>query len=226
MRKVFNISVIIPVFNGEKFISEAVESALKQSFKPYEIIVIDDGSTDQSLEILREYGDKIRCIHQNNQGTAASRNQGVKLALGNYFAFLDQDDVWLENKLALQINRMTNKGNLDMSFGLVKIHRQNKNIKKSRNDDIYRGFTPSTLLIKRKSFSQVGFFETRWKIGEWANWYLRAIEKNLNSCMIEEVVAIRRIHKQNKGIIYKSNQKEYVQVIKEYLNRKRKIEIE
>lgn len=97
------VSVIIPVYQGDRFLTEAVESVLNQTYTHYEIIVIDDGSTDNSHKILEPYFDKIHYVFQKNQGVAAARNYGIKIAKGELIAFLDQDDLWCPDKLALQV---------------------------------------------------------------------------------------------------------------------------
>jgi glycosyltransferase involved in cell wall biosynthesis len=98
------VSVIIPVYNRSTLIARAVNSVLAQDFKDYEIIVIDDGSTDETPKILSTYKDKIKIITQKNRGVSAARNTGVSISLGKYLAFLDSDDMWLPEKLSTQIN--------------------------------------------------------------------------------------------------------------------------
>ncbi len=97
------VSVIIPVYQGDRFLAEAVESVLNQTYTNCEIIVVDDGSTDNIHEVLEPYFEKIRYVYQQNQGVAAARNYGIKIAKGELIAFLDQDDFWLPDKLALQV---------------------------------------------------------------------------------------------------------------------------
>jgi glycosyltransferase involved in cell wall biosynthesis len=223
MKKAFDISVIIPVFDGEAFLAEAIESVLEQTLKPFEIIVVDDGSTDHGPQIVKKHGGRVRYIYQANQGTAAARNRGVEAASGNYLAFLDQDDIWLAHKLAVQSNRMKEDDRLDMSFGMIKQRYENEASKKYGREVIYRGYSPSTLLIKRESLEEVGLFETKWRLGEWANWYIRALEKKMKHFIVKEVVAIRRIHRRNKGILYQSYLREYPEILKESLDRKRKM---
>lgn len=96
------ISVVIPVFNGERFLAEAIRSALSQTLPPYEILVIDDGSTDGSAEIAESFGPPVRVLRQENRGEAAARNFGIEAASGDWIAFLDCDDVWQPEKLAFQ----------------------------------------------------------------------------------------------------------------------------
>ena len=97
-------SVIIPAYNREQTIRRTVDSVLAQTYRPLEVIVVDDGSTDRTVELLREYGDRIRLICQKNQGPGAARNTGIRAATGEFISFLDSDDVWLPEKLSRQIS--------------------------------------------------------------------------------------------------------------------------
>jgi glycosyltransferase involved in cell wall biosynthesis len=99
------VSVIIPTYNREKFVVKAIDSVLNQSFVNYEIIVIDDGSEDNTKENLKKYGDKIKYIYQDNYGVSAARNAGIKIAEGQWLAFLDSDDEWSIEYLSKQIER-------------------------------------------------------------------------------------------------------------------------
>ena len=87
-------SVVIPVYNRQDFLGEAIESALQQRLPPADIIVVDDGSTDESCKIARSFGDCVRVIEQDNAGCAVARNRGVAASTSEYIAFLDSDDVW------------------------------------------------------------------------------------------------------------------------------------
>ena len=108
------VSVVIPTFNREDFIEQCVVSALKQSKTPDEVIVVDDGSSDKTWDILRALGfsaseekrNSLRYIFQRNKGVSAARNLGIKASKYNYIAFLDSDDVWLEKKLEKQISSL------------------------------------------------------------------------------------------------------------------------
>ncbi len=109
------ISVIIPTYNYARFLREAIDSALAQTYPPLEVIVVDDGSTDETPQVLAEYGGRIRAVRQKNQGVAAARNTGVAAARGEYIAILDSDDLWKPGKLELQIARFE----ADPDLGLV-----------------------------------------------------------------------------------------------------------
>jgi glycosyltransferase involved in cell wall biosynthesis len=99
------ISIIIPAYNAERYLRASVDTALAQTYEPKEVVVVDDGSTDGTGRILAEYGDRIRVITQGNGGSSAACNAGVAAARGRWVAFLDADDEWLPNKLALQFEQ-------------------------------------------------------------------------------------------------------------------------
>ncbi|HEY2324319.1 MAG TPA: glycosyltransferase family A protein, partial [Thermoanaerobaculia bacterium] len=108
-----SVSVVIPSYNYARYLGEAIDSALAQTLPPLEVIVVDDGSTDETSEVLATYADRIRVLRQKNSGVAVARNSGIAAAHGEYVAFLDADDIWLPRKLELQMARF------DESIGLV-----------------------------------------------------------------------------------------------------------
>jgi len=110
------VSVIMPAFNAENFIDESLRSIFAQTFENYEIIVVDDGSTDRTPEILKRYERKVRYIRIANQGPSHARNTGIRAARGRYVAFLDADDLWTPDKLALQIGFLENRPHVDLVF--------------------------------------------------------------------------------------------------------------
>ncbi|MEO0836014.1 MAG: glycosyltransferase family A protein [Cyanobacteria bacterium J06642_3] len=108
------VSVIIPAYNGDRYLGAAIDSILEQTFTDYEIIVVDDGSTDNTPQIAQQYGAAVRYLSQTNQGVAASRNLGLSTAKGEYITFLDQDDIFLPHKLASQVDLLDQDPNLGM----------------------------------------------------------------------------------------------------------------
>jgi glycosyltransferase involved in cell wall biosynthesis len=109
------VSVIIPVYNGERYLRQALDSALEQTYPAIEVVAVDDGSTDTSPAILASYGGRIRVVRQTNRGVAEARNVGLRVARGSYLAFLDQDDWWLPEKIECQVERFQ----LEPDVGLV-----------------------------------------------------------------------------------------------------------
>lgn len=111
------VSVIIPVFRVEKYINAAVKSVLEQTYKEIEILIVDDESPDQSVEICKQFQDsRIKIIRQSNRGLAGARNTGIRHAQGEYLAFLDGDDIWLPNKLKKHIEHLESSPNVGVSF--------------------------------------------------------------------------------------------------------------
>src|ERR1035437_936377 len=114
------VSIIIPCFNAERWISEAIQSCLDQTYQPIEVIVIDDGSTDKSLEVIKSFGDKIRWETGPNRGGCAARNRGIKLANGSYLQFLDADDLLHPNKIASQMLVIAGRTDVAVNGRLVR----------------------------------------------------------------------------------------------------------
>ena len=221
------VSVIIPVFNCEAYLAEAVGSVLAQSYRPLEIVIVDDGSTEGTAEVARSFDDpSVRYCYQENAGIGAARNKGIDLARGEYFAFLDADDIWAPEKLSLQMACLQEDPDLEMVFGQVTEFRQSTpdgppSARAGAEGRAFAGYMAGTLLIKRESFLKVGPFETRWRIGEFVDWYARATELGLKSHLVPYVVMRRRIHETNIGIREKSSQVDYVRILKQALDRRR-----
>ena len=110
------VSVIIPTYNRADFIEDAVESVLCQTYKDYEIIIVDDGSTDGTEDVLQKYHNKIRYIYKSNGGEASARNTGIKHAQGAYIAFLDSDDLWLPERLKFGVQALDADKNIGLFF--------------------------------------------------------------------------------------------------------------
>jgi glycosyltransferase involved in cell wall biosynthesis len=111
------VSVIIPVYNAEKYIAATLRSVLDQTYQNFELLIIDDGSPDRSIEICRQFTDpRIKIICQENQGVAAARNQGIREAQGEYIAFLDADDLWLPTKIEKHVNHLESSKSVGVSY--------------------------------------------------------------------------------------------------------------
>ena len=97
------VSIVIPTYNRESFIKKALDSVMEQTFRDFEVVVIDDGSTDRTKDIVSGYGDNVHYYYQENRGIAGARNPGIKKSTGDYIAFLDSDDYWIPEKLQRQL---------------------------------------------------------------------------------------------------------------------------
>jgi glycosyltransferase involved in cell wall biosynthesis len=228
-KSVDKVSVIVPVYNGDKYLREALDSVLNQSVRPFEVLVIDDGSTDTTAEIARQYGERIHYIRRNNGGAAAARNDGVKSAVGNYIAFLDADDYWDKQKLALQLREIKKPGAANMIFGMVSQFYSPETDENFRQQyqcpsQPTKGAHCGIMLMKREDFLKVGFFSTEYKTGEFIEWYQRAKEAGMTLAFLPDILMHRRIHPLNHGIVQKQHTHDFARVVKEMLLRKRKKE--
>ena len=113
------VSILIPCFNGARWVSQAIESALAQTWRDCEVIVVDDGSTDTSLEQIKRFGDRIRCESQSNQGSNPTRNRLLALARGSWLQYLDADDHLLPDKIERQAEEVTAREDVDVIYGPV-----------------------------------------------------------------------------------------------------------
>jgi len=220
-----DVSVIIPVFNEEQYLRFAIESVLAQSLPPREIIVIDDGSTDRSGEIAREYPDAVLYHYKKHSGPARAKNVGIGRARGRFIAFLDADDLWVEHKLELQLASINASG-VDMVFGYMKQFispelqvEEKQSI--SVSEPVIAGYSTDTLFIAKETLLRVGLFSPHHQIGEFIEWYSRAKDIGLNALVLPQVLALRRIHRTNLTRGATNNGKGYVQIIKSILDRRR-----
>ena len=220
------ISVIIPVFNGQAYVADSLRSVASQSFSDLEIIVVDDGSTDSTFEVTQAFGDRrLRYIRQDRAGAAAARNRGVELANGPLLAFLDADDVWMRQKLCLQIASLQ-RGDGDMIFANAEEFITPDRLQELEGQiKLHPGPRPfiyaSTLLMRRADFQKVGPFDTRWRVGEFVGWYARAIDLGLKSAVLPQVLARRRLHDTNLGRLNRAHRGQYARVMKSILDRRR-----
>lgn len=225
MNKSESVSVIIPVYNGERYIGEAIESVLAQDYSPIEIIVVDDGSTDRTAEALASYAN-VRCVCQSRLGASAARNNGVRCSSGDWLAFLDADDLWTRDKLKIQADALRADPHPDMVFGHVEQF-YSPELAESLAGRIQfaegsmPGYIPGAMLVRKESFLKVGFFNEAFKIGEFIDWYTRALDCGLNSLLAREVVLKRRIHDANTGLRERDSRKDYLRVLKASLDRRR-----
>ena len=198
-----SISCIIPVFNGERYLPEAVESALSQTCPPFEIIIADDGSTDGTAEIAARYGARVRYVKQENSGAAAARNLGLRAARGEFIAFLDADDLWHVEKLARQMARFQQRPELDLciahlqNFWIPELATEKSRFEGHRLAEVLPGYVTSTLLARRQLFERIGEFNAGLRLGDGTDWFLRAAEHGAVMELLPDVLLYRRMHEHN-----------------------------
>jgi len=224
-----SVSVIIPVFNRSRYLKEAINSVLGQDPRPEELIIVDDGSTDDTKEAAYGFVPPARYIHQNHAGAAAARNNGIRASRGSLIAFLDSDDVWTAGKMHVQKRLLEEHPELDMVAGMVEsffstdiseIFKQNIRMP----GGALSGLVPSAVVIRRRLFDRVGLFPLDTEIGEFIAWFLKARELGCRYVVAPEVVAKRRVHDHNLGIEKSYAKNDYLRIIKAAMERRRKDE--
>jgi glycosyltransferase involved in cell wall biosynthesis len=199
------LSVIIPAYNAAGCLAEAVESIRRQEYEPLEIVIVDDGSSDETARTAASLPGDIRYIYQEHTGRpAAGRNRGVRESAGSIVGFLDQDDLWPEDKLAVQLPPLLAEPAPDVVLGLAQI------LRLKPQEDGSRVFEPdpnivdytllSSALFKRPVFETVGpFDESLAYFGDDLDWFIRAGEKGVSIHRLEAVTLCWRIHGSNAG---------------------------
>jgi glycosyltransferase involved in cell wall biosynthesis len=222
------ISVIIPVFNGERYIREALNSVLAQAYDPLEVIVVDDGSTDGVAAVLADEYPGVRYHYQEHAGLPTARNTGIALADGDCIGFLDSDDVWMEGKLAAETAFLRDHPEMEAVFGHIRQFFSpdaDDKVRKANRiaADVLPGIHPDTMLIRAVSIRRVGRFNPAVEMGEFLDWFARAQEAGLAHGILPDVLAMRRIHAGNMSIRRRVEAAPaYAHLLKAALERRRK----
>lgn len=210
------VTVVIPVFNGEAYLAAAIESALAQSYRPVEVIVVNDGSTDGTGMLAAGYG--VRVVDQSNRGVSAACNAGVEAAHGELIAFLDADDLWPEDRLEIQANHLLERPELGFVMAhaiqflepgvqrpewltrewMARVGGTQAGHPASRSADVTVPVrVPRTLLARRDVFRGVGRFNEAMTIGEDVDWLMRAVDAGVRYELLADVVLRQRLHSSN-----------------------------
>ena len=233
------VSVIVPVYNGERYIQTALESILRQTYKDFEVVVVDDGSTDDSSLILKQMREPLVYVFQQNSGVAAARNRGFQYSSGKYIAFLDQDDVWYPNKLEVQVAILDADptigiiyGNLDLidALGNIIEHYPIENPEEVHREteflDVFSEFPrphpfPSSVVMRREIFDRSGMFdpEFRRNCHEDTELWFRLTKNRLGRFYFyPELVGQRRYHTLQGGQNQDAWNENWVLCLKKLLN--------
>lgn len=211
-------SIVIPVYNRARYLKEALESVFAQSFKDYEVIVINDGSTDDSEAVVKSFGPAVRYEAQPNQGRSAARNAGIRLAKGEWIAFLDSDDKWLPDKLERQARYIAENADVAMVHGHVDVIGKDGNelpklnqylrdlwTKSNRRPNSYEEWTLecrcllSTVAIRTDCFKKVGLFDVKFAANEDLDLFLRMAASYKIGFLHGSSLAYYRVHEENSG---------------------------
>ncbi|MFN8024896.1 MAG: glycosyltransferase family 2 protein [Acidimicrobiia bacterium] len=223
------VSVVISCFDRERYVAEAITSVVDQELPAgdvLEVIVVDDGSTDRSVEIARSFGPPVVVVEQENRGAAGASNTGIRTARGEFVAFCDSDDLWLPGKLVAQLDA-ARQGGHDLVFGLLE-----EFLSPELDPEVVRtrplrpplpGTVPSCALVRRSLFDddRLGLFDETLANGAWVNWYTRVRAADLPEVTLDRVVSRRRIHEHNNWSTQGQQGAGYLRALRSWVHEQR-----
>jgi glycosyltransferase involved in cell wall biosynthesis len=221
------VSCIIPVYNGAKFVRESIESVLTQSYQPVEVIVVDDGSTDDTGKVLETFGNRVRILRQENRGPSVARNRGMEMSRGEFIAFLDADDLWVPEKLRLQMEALEARPELDLcsgelrSFWIPELREEAEQF----GDHPYHLqrplLSPCTVLARRSLFERIGPFDPDLRNGEDTDWFMRMMKSGTVHDTLPLLLVHRRQHTTNLTRTHRGGHEAVLGLLKRTLDRNR-----
>jgi len=220
-----DICVVLPVWNGARFLREALESVLGEKGENLHVVVVDDGSTDESATIARSFGERVRCISRAHQGLAASMNCGIRESKSEFLSFIDSDDLWVPGRLE-KMNDLQRKSGKDIVLGLTQL----------KGTELPPGFrwpvpqsepvltmSLGASLIRRSLFDRLGLFdETLIHCGDW-DWFLRLREAKVPVAILRETVLRYRRHDGNMTLNVRQGQSDQFRILKNSLDRRKNL---
>lgn len=222
-----SVSVIIPVYNGERFLAEAITSVLDQGMPALELIVIDDGSTDNSASVAQQFGQQVRYFYQPNSGPAAARNQGIEMSQGQIISFLDADDLFPPGKLSFQLGYLQANPDAGVSLGSARLFRSNPHLSPPLSIEFYEDpfimYLVGCALFRRQLFDEVGNFDPIMRYAEDIDWFLRARDAGTKIIHHPEITLFCRWHAHNMTNQIKPAQHYLAIALKRSLDRRRKL---
>lgn len=222
------VSCVIPVYNGAAHLGDAIDSVLGQTRSPTEVIVVDDGSTDATPQVAKSYGDRIRYVRQQNRGPAAARNRGADMAEGEILTFLDADDLWAEEKLDRQLERLETQDELDLcwahaqNFWVEELGEEARRLQDHARSRPLPGYVTGTLAIRAEVFHALGGLNEDRGHADSLDLCLRLKRAGTVSELLSDVLLYRRIHGSNRSRRFTSDSlDEFFQLIHTDLQERR-----
>jgi len=223
------VTAVVAAYNGEKYIGWALRSILSQTYRPLEVIVVDDGSTDGTSDIVRKFSD-VRYVYQQNNGPASARNLALSMTSGELVTFLDQDDEWTEDKLDKQVPYMLAHPDIDYSFAWQRVTIAEE-IKDQvpeplkdylrKNGPLQIGLLPGTLMVRRRLFGQVGLFNESYLNTSDADWFFRCKDAGARMAVLPDVLLLKRFHADNHCYQTELSRRDTLRLVRASIERKR-----
>jgi glycosyltransferase involved in cell wall biosynthesis len=218
------ISVVVPCYNDGAYLAEAIESALKQTRPADEIIVVDDGSSDETGDVARRFAGQVLYVLQSHRGVGSARNKGLRWARGRYITFLDADDVWPPSSLEFRMRLFEGRPNLDAVLGMTEEFLSPDFRAEGFGERVARGPVAvrlaGAMLIRRRAFERIGEFDEALSVGEWIDWIDRFSQAGLETAASPELALRRRIHARNSFGRIPASWSDYLTVLRAALKRK------
>jgi glycosyltransferase involved in cell wall biosynthesis len=218
------VSVIIPIYNGSKYLATTLETVLAQSYPLHEIIVIDDGSTDSSPAILSSYGGRLRVTRQSNRGIAATRNIGLQQTSGELITFIDQDDLWPLDRTKVLVEALQADPTAQVAAGQVEMlyERARPPHPLDNFDTTFREFFVGSLLVRKELFNILGPFQTGLGYADDVDFMIRRREAKTPTVYVDHVTLRYRLHEENTSRDHSETNRHLMAALRASLHRRRK----
>lgn len=222
------VSCVVPAFNSERYLREALDSIFAQAHRPIEVIVADDGSSDGTAAVVATYGEAVRFVTQPTAGPPATRNLGLHAARGELVAFLDADDLWHADKLAQQVARFDARPELDVSlthiqnFWIPELEEEARRLRDDARTHPMAGYVTMTMMARRSVFDAVGPFDQLLWHTDAGDWFLRAAHHGAVLELLPDVLVYHRMHHANLSRrLGPGSRAEFVRMVKRSLDERR-----
>jgi glycosyltransferase involved in cell wall biosynthesis len=217
------VSCIVPTRNGAKHLGETLRSLVEQTWRPLEVLVVDDGSTDGSAVIAAGFGPPVRVATLRASNPVTARNHGIRCAKGEFLSFLDHDDLYTPDKLALQMAAFEADPALDVCVGMVQRFRQAT--AEHRQEFVggpIPGYLTITMLARRRAFDRVGLLDPQNFYSDSAEWFLRARALGIAVRLLDRTLVFHREHAGNRSLTHgDASRRDFLRLIKSKLDRER-----
>jgi glycosyltransferase involved in cell wall biosynthesis len=218
------VSVIVPVYNGGRYIRAALQSIFQQDYYPLEVIVVNDGSTDNTAAIVKAFSD-VTYVSREHQGVAAARNAGIEQAHGDFISFLDSDDLWTPQKTSLQMTYLHTYQHVDCAIGHCRYFKEPGVttpdwLPQKYFEDNSIGYNLGALLARRVVFKKIGLFNPRLWSGEDMDWFIRLRDGGIIMETLPDVLLVRRFHDRNMTYQVRTDRSHLIDIFKASIKRK------
>jgi glycosyltransferase involved in cell wall biosynthesis len=222
------ISCIVPARNAVRYLRETLDSILAQTYQPIEVIVADGRSTDGTGDLARSYGSRIVYVwNEGDTGAPSGRNVGLAHARGEYIAFLDADDLWHPEKLALQMARLEADTTIDVSLTYLEnfwspdLPADQRWFKDGNRAMVLAGYSPATMLTRMDVFGRYGYWDATQGHAANSEWFVRARDAGAKIDLLQDVLVRRRLHATNLSRAHEQSYEDHFRLVKASLDRRR-----